>query len=491
MSKPALKIGLEIHTQLHTVAKLFSQSTNATSNLALTPNTTTSFFDVSLPGTQPKLNHQILLNALKLAISLNCKISPVSSFDRKHYFYGDQPLGYQITQHFNPIAQNGHLMLWKRHNPKLSQDVKIAIQQLQIEQDTGRSIYHSINSSDSNIDFNRSNIPLIEMVTLPDFSSIDQVRAFVQNYIKLVQDLDISTGDLESGSIRVDVNINLVGHQRVEIKNLPTISAILNAIRYEEKRQLQNLQNNNLPSEIETRGWDGKKTYHLRSKDSNIDYRYTPDMELPKIKLNLSDLLTKIKSNLPMSVDDKLDLYLTKYNLNLRDAKILVNNKLIESYFLKCWNLSNEQLQVQSKIINWLVNDLLGFLNKSEIQFDENILIPECFLDLIKSVEDGLISKPNGKLLLLHLVNNKPDQVKSMKNLASEFDMIISENETDNNQIDELITNVINSNEKVVNEIKKGKVKKINFLIGLLMKETRGNIQPKIFEDKIKRYLNL
>jgi aspartyl-tRNA(Asn)/glutamyl-tRNA(Gln) amidotransferase subunit B len=493
--RPKLKVGLEIHTQLQTISKLFSLSPNSTSNLSIAPNTTTSFFDVSLPGTQPKLNHQCLLNSLKLAISLNCEISSISSFDRKHYFYGDQPLGYQLTQHYNPIAKNGYLNLLKKYNSKLSRDVKINIQQLQIEQDTGRSIYHSINSNSSNIDFNRSNIPLIEMVTLPDFENINEVRAFLQNYIKLVQDLKICTGDLETGALRVDVNINVTGHQRVEIKNLPTISAIINAIRYEEKRQLLNISNNNLSNEIETRGWDGKKTYHLRSKESTVDYRYVPDMELPKIKLNLNDLLPKIEETLPISVNEKLAILMNSidkngYSLTLRDAKILINNDLLLNYFKNCWEIINDE-KIKIKIINWLVHELLGALTKNNIEFNDDIISTKSFTDLIISVETGLITKSNGKLILLHLVSNKNDQLKNIKDLADEFGMIASENSIDSNDLDNLVNKIINENEKIANEIRKGKVKKINFLIGLLMRETGGNIPPKVFEDRIKHFLEI
>lgn len=493
MSKPQLKVGLEIHTQLQTISKLFSNSPNPTSNLSLIPNSTTSFFDISLPGTQPKLNNQCLLNALKLAISLNCNISKISSFDRKHYFYGDQPLGYQITQHFNPIAKNGYFELIKKYNPKLNNDLKIRIQQLQLEQDTGRSIYHSINSNESNIDFNRTNIPLIEMVTLPDFNNIEQIRIFLQNYIKLIQDLEICTGDLETGALRVDVNINVIGHQRVEIKNLPTISAILNAIKYEEKRQIDILKKNDLNrnKNIETRGWDGKKTYHLRFKESAVDYRYVPDMELPKVKLNLDDLLPKIKETLPVSMNDKIDYLMNNYKISLRDAKILIHNNELLKFYEKCWNLIDDS-KIKSKLINWLVHELLGSLTKSEIEFSQNLIDENCFTNLIITIENGKITKTNGKLILLHLINNKSDQSKSILELADEFGMLVKESENSDLEIDNLIDEIIKSNDKIIKEIKeKGKIKKVNYLIGLCMRQTKGNVQPKIFEDKIKKILNI
>lgn len=338
------------------------------------------------------------------------------------------------------------------------------------------------------------------MVTLPDFANVEEVRAFLQTYIKLVQDLKICTGDLETGALRVDVNINVEGHQRVEIKNLPTISAIINAIRYEEKRQRKAVvENPDLTTLIETRGWDGKKTYHLRDKESAVDYRYVPDMELPNIKLDLLNLIPKIEESLPLPTSEQLDILMdkTKYNLSLRDARILVNNDELHSLFEQSWNLishSPEQGKIRPKLINWLVHELLGSLTKSEIEFTESIISPKCFTDLIMCVETGKITKSNGKLMLLHLVNNKDDQMKEVAELAEEFNMLAEtsiENDT-HSAIDEVVAQVLHDNGKVVDEIKnKGKVKKINFLIGLCMRETKGNVQPKIFEDKIKSSLDI
>lgn len=495
MPKPQLKIGLEIHTQLQTISKLFSNSANSTSNLSLKPNTTTSFFDVSLPGTQPKLNFECILNSLKLASSLNCQISSQSSFDRKHYFYGDQPLGYQITQHFNPIAKNGFIELLSKHHSKLKRNLTVRIQQLQLEQDTGRSIYHNIDSNLSFIDFNRTNIPLIEMVTLPDFQDVEEVRAFLQTYIKMVQDLNVCTGDLETGALRVDVNINVTGHERVEIKNLPTISAIINAIRFESKRQTTLVLENNVQNNgIETRGWDGKKTYHLRDKESAVDYRYVPDMELPKVKLDLDNLIPQIEKLLPLPISTRLDILMSNpqnggYSLSLRDARILINNNELLNFYEKCWNLIDDE-RIRLKLINWLAHELLGTLTKSEIEFSNKIINDECFTNLIVATESGKITKPNGKLILLHLVNNKEDQSKDILELAKEFNML-SESQS-SVDIDGVVNEIIKQNEKIVNEIKmKGKIKKVNFLIGQCMRQTGGNIQPKIFEEKIKEILQI
>lgn len=489
MSKAQLKIGLEIHTQLQTLNKLFSNSINSTSNLNVIPNSTSSFFDISLPGTQPKLNTQCLLNTLKLAAALNCDVSSTSSFDRKHYFYGDQPLGYQITQHYEPIAQNGFIQLFKKHHPKLDSDLKVRIQQLQLEQDTGRSIYHNINSNISHINFNRSNIPLVEMVTLPDFSHVEQIRSFLQTYIKLVQDLDICTGDLETGALRVDVNINVTGFQRVEIKNLPTISAILNAIKYEENRQRVALSQGDVPQFVETRGWNGKETYHLRYKESNVDYRYVPDMELPKIKFDDS-IVDSIKQIIPKPIHEQLDHLINFYNISLRDAKVLLNNDKLREFYIGSWNSmsQNESIKFQKKIVNWLVHDLVGILNKSELEFTNDVITVECFTELITVVESGEISKSNGKLLLFHLVNNVKDQNKPVMELAKEFDMVMQQVDVNVGKIVKLVLSK-ESNFKIMQQVKDGNRKKLNFLIGQCMREANGNVQPKLFEAELNKLL--
>lgn len=493
----ALKVGLEIHTQLKTSFKLMSLSTNPsiiTNQQGITkPNKMTALFDLGIPGSMPKVNPECIYLALKLGKFLECEIPAVSGFDRKHYFYGDQPLGYQLTQHFNPIAKNGHFKMLKRHYERLNEDLNISIQQLQLEQDTGRSIYKSINKNISLIDFNRGNIPLVEMVTGPDFKNVDQVRAFLQVFIKSIKDLNISTGDLESGSIRVDVNVSVDNYKRVEIKNLPTISSIVNAIRFEQKRQENLIKINKFGNSIETRGWNGKETIHLRFKESQIDYRYIKDMELPLIKLNVNDLIPKI--NLPISYGDKIDQIINEYNLNLRDVKILLNNdgndnndndSSLLKFYQNCYKLANKKSK--SSVINWVVHELIGSLKKSSLKFKLNETIkPKIFVSLIESIIDNKISKSNGKLLLLHLINNKNDQERDILNLANEFNLISID--LSKNDLELIVLNVISNNKIIINQILNGKEGKINYLIGQCMKQSNGSVKPDKFKLIIKSYL--
>lgn len=269
------KCGLEVHTQLKTKYKLFSLSPTS---FNASPNSKISYFDLGIPGTQPKLNPEALLLALKLSAALDCEIQPVSRFDRKHYFYPDQPLGYQITQFYHPLAKYGKIKLSKEFD-NLAHDKIINIRQIQIEQDTAKLINNKHDKT-IKIDFNRANIPLIELITDPDFEDLSQVKSFLKKYQLLTKRLDVCSGDLETGALRVDVNISVNGGNRVEIKNLGSSSEIQEAIVYEYDRQVNKLKSGEEIKQ-ETRGWNGKETIRTRSKEDAVDYRYFLTLNYP------------------------------------------------------------------------------------------------------------------------------------------------------------------------------------------------------------------
>lgn len=479
-----LKVGLEIHTQLQTARKLFSLSHNSTSNLFVKPNTQVSFFDVSLPGSQPKLNPEVIMLALKAAMALSCKVNAVSKFDRKHYFYGDQPLGYQITQRYQPIAKDGLVTLTKKYDG-LSKDRPIRIEQIQIEQDTGRSLYKL--DSGTQVDFNRSNIPLIEMVTKPDFDDIEQVRAFIKKYARMLQNIHVCTGELETGAIRVDVNVSIDDHQRIELKNIPTTSAIVSAIRHEYKRQCDIVDDGGSITEVETRGWDGKRTYKLRSKEDSIDYRYMPDPELPVIKLDVDDILTKIQKTLPPTIEERTDELMKNYKLKLRDANMLLSNPQLLDYYLQLYEAC--RAEGLRNPINWLVHDFVGDLSKSELAFDRDILPVDKFVEVLKLLREKVLTKANAKLLLMHLVNNRGDQNTPLLQLVNDLDM--NSKASSNIDVNALCEEVITSNPRVVEDIAKGKVQKVNYLIGQCMRASRGQLEPSTIEAALKERLGL
>lgn len=486
------------------------------------PNINASYFDVALPGTQPVLNYEAVLFAAKLAVSLHGTVNINSQFDRKHYFYGDQPQGYQITQHYHPFSKGGYIMLSKEFDGIDQDSSKIDITQLQIEQDTARSSYlhQSLieGREEALIDFNRSNVPLIELVTEPDFHDVKQVKAFIKKYQNLVRQLHISTGDLETGSIRVDVNVSVNEHPRVELKNLPNTSSILNAIKYEYKRQVDVLEGGSLGGSkaVETRGWDGEKTTLLRSKESAVDYRYMADPELPPVTLS-PDVLVNVKKSLTQSADDCIrELMAEPYNLTLKDAKILTiqndfndlyNNEEVRQYYLETFNIYMLLLRDDNKkkpkiIVSWVLHELLGNLKKLEVplkKLNDNMLPPELFAELLVLIHKQIISNSSAKMLLFHILEEfKAHDCAKVENLdfkalIKKYDLEVqtdvSKTELEQNCRD-IITEL--NNPKMIDDIKSGKKKNsLKYLVGLGMRKYQGKIKVQELENMFKQILEL
>ncbi|KAH3902583.1 probable Glutamyl-tRNA(Gln) amidotransferase subunit B, mitochondrial [Saccharomycodes ludwigii] len=517
--KYKLKCGLEIHTQLNTDKKLFSLSTNDPFQSINKPNNHVSYFDSALPGTQPVLNTQVILYALKLAYALKSDINHESTFDRKHYFYGDQPLGYQITQHYSPFAKNGCMVLRRTIDGINEEEHKINIIQLQIEQDTGKSNYleqQSYNDdiqSLSLIDLNRSNVPLIEMVTAPEFTDLKQIRSFIKKYQNLIRHLKISTGDLETGAMRVDVNISINNYPRIELKNLPNTSSIINAIQYEYSRQVNIIENGDAFTELassETRGWNGMQTVKLRSKETIIDYRYLPDSELPVLRLDplIMDDLSKIIPELPDEILEKL--MNEPYNLALKDAKILTTNsnghdemythEQLLTYYLATFDKYREMLlqknnkkKVDYKLpTNWILHDFLGNLNKLQLKLEDCNFTSTKFAEFLTLIHNESLSKKSGKLLLFYCMENNLKDPNFQK-LIKDFDLSpISE--IDEAELDSLCKTILSEvdDAELVKNIVSGKRKNgLKFLVGQGMRLSQGRIKPQLFENTFKRILNV
>ncbi|QLQ79109.1 hypothetical protein HG537_0B04570 [Torulaspora globosa] len=519
LSKYKLKCGLEIHTQLNTRKKLFSQSTNDPFHSIESPNVHTSYFDIALPGTQPILNYEAVLYAIRLSLAINAKVNLQSSFDRKHYFYGDQPMGYQITQHYQPFATGGQIKL--NRDIDGVDDKNIRIIQLQLEQDTGKSVYRE-NEGLTLIDLNRSNVPLIEMVTQPDFTDVKQIRAFIKKYQNLVRHLNVSTGDLETGAMRVDVNLSVNDFARVELKNLPNTSSIINAVKFEFQRQVQIIEDGKGPELLlhpETRGWNGEATIKLRSKETTIDYRYMPDPELPVI--SLSPLAVEgVAKTLPPAPEDVIKkLMAAPYSLSLKDAKLLTikgnsqdqmytQPELLKFYVetFQCYLKDvkkSENRKINYKLpTNWIIHELLGILNKLQMPLKELtvIMTPENFSEFLMLIHRKEISNATGKLLLFHAVENlhNSDVIKEQKtvnftSLIDEYDLgKISQ--IDDNELEKLCQDIIDEikDKKLIENIVSGKKKNsIKYLIGLGMRVSQGRISAQEFERMFRKVLEI
>lgn len=473
-----LKCGLEIHTQLQTKYKLFSLSPTSVNAW---PNSNVSYFDAGLPGTQPKLNPEAVLLALKTAVALDCDIQHHSCFDRKHYFYPDQPLGYQITQHYHPIAKLGKLELNKQFdevkNPKL-----IRIEQIQIEQDTGKTNHNEFDHTTS-IDLNRANTPLIELVTKPDFDTIDQVKAFVRKYQLLVRHLGVCTGDLETGAIRVDVNVSVNGNPRVEIKNLNSHSEIQQAIMHEYRRQVGLIKQGKAKEiQQETRGWDGKTTTLLRKKENAVDYRYFPDSELPHVKLdhNIGD---QIKAILPEFPEDILRKLSNKpYDLDLKYARHFVEHPEILAFYFDVF----DRVKNAKMTNNWVTQEVPAAFSKMGVPMDFDIITVDKVVKIIDLVVSKKLSLTSARHLLYNMIKYKEEG--TIGELLEKYDLVPPNELVSSEEIDEAVTEIcreiINANSDVVAKIRKGQKKLMKYLVGLAMRETQGKIPAKDFEAK-------
>lgn len=465
------KCGLEIHTQLKTKYKLFSLSRTSFND---TPNSHISYFDVGLPGTQPKLNPEALYLALKAAVALNCEVQQMSRFDRKHYFYPDQPMGYQITQNFHPLAKNGYLTFNEFDGVEIATSKDgandtIRIEKIQLEQDTGKK-YGDI------IDYNRAGIPLIEVVTKPDFDSIEKVLAFVKKYQLLVRHFDICSGDLETGAIRVDVNVNVNDSPRVEIKNISTTGDIVNAIKYEYNRQVETLTKGG-SLEQQTRNWDGVRTNLARSKENAIDYRYFPDSELPQIILS-PDIAHDIKTSLPESPDSLLArLTSSPHNLQLAHAKNLITEPELLHYYESFFAIHRKP-----DADKWVFQELLTAFAKLGKTFDVEIVKPNVFAHLV-SMDLNLVSK---RLILKHMVQNEVSLDKAIEQLGFKEDQ-----KPTTELAEDICKEIILTNQQIVDRIQSGHAKAVEVLVGNAMKKTRGKFAAQTFRSLFKEQLGI
>lgn len=442
-------------------------------------NSQVSYYDAALPGTQPIFNWEALLLALKAAVALDCQVQDVFSFDRKHYFYGDQPTGYQLTQYYNPYAKNGFLKVFPRDGDIGSREVlPIRIKQIQIEQDTGKSTYID---DCANIDLNRTNHGLIELVTEPDLPTPESAGAFVKKLQMLLRHLGVCSGELESGAMRVDVNVSVNGGQRCEIKNLSSTSAIVHAIKAEFKRQKQCIEKG-IKVRSETRGWDGVKTWKLRSKEGTVDYRYMPDPELKPVKVTRT-VLDRIADELPVLPDEIfVQLLQAPYFVPLRDARTLMNVEGLVDYYHKVYDhLKTNGSRKPQLASNWIVHRLYGEMNVLHMQFSEDIVNADALGQIILLVEKGRLTRTSASYLLKHLIINPgySGGTENIDQLIEDLELGKAQEGSEEMQeaISSLCQQIIDSYPEIANQIKSGqKLGSIMYLVGQVMRQSQGRV---------------
>ena len=463
-------VGLEIHTELSTNTKAYCGCKNS---FGAEVNSQCCEICAALPGTLPLMNEETVKRAIKLGLALNCNITNVSRFDRKHYFYPDLSKGYQITQDKFPICTNGHLDVLVGDCVK-----KIGITRIHMEEDTAKLI-HDNSFSGTLIDFNRGGVPLLEIVSDPDIRSAEEAKAFLETIKQILVYLDVSDAKMQEGSIRCDVNVsvNKKGAKefgtRIEMKNVNTFSGAVRAIEYESKRQIDILESGGTLSQ-ETRRWDdanGTNTL-MRSKENALDYMYFPDPDLGNV-LVTDEFVDSVKKSLPELPNIKVIRYMNEYGLPSYDAGLLVEDKARAMFFEKCVSIRN---CTPKNISNWLLGDITRILREKEISLSESKLTPENLCDMIKLIEDKTISNAAGKTIIEIII----DDDRTVQSIVDEKGLAQI---SDSSALEAIVDKVIADNETAIAQYKDGKTNVLGFLVGQCMKNSKGSGNPGIMKE--------
>ncbi len=464
-------IGLEVHCQLNTKTKMFS---NTPVSYGKDVNTQVGAIDLGLTGTLPCVNKKAVEYAIKVCHALHMDINPVLVFDRKNYYYSDLPKGFQITQQEHPIGRNGYIDIEIDENIK-----RIEIERLHLEEDTAKQLHHN---DFSLIDYNRAGIPLIEIVTKPVISSGKEATLFLNMLRQILIYTHVSTAKMEEGTLRCDVNISLSTYNqlgtRVEIKNLNSIGNVQKSIEYEFQRQIELLENNQKVIQ-ETRRYDEKlhKTITMRLKEENVDYRYYREPNIPSIRLD-QQWIDNIQKKLPIMPMELKKIFLETFRLTHKQAEYLINHKDIASFFKQTIQYSS----YYENIIHWLLGDVVAYLNKNHMTIEQTKLKPQYFGELISLLKDEIISTKQGKIVLQKMLVEpiSPTQVIQEFN----FKQI-----TDEDIIIEVANTLLDEHKELVDLYRKGKNNVLGFFVGQIMKKTKGQANPRKTNDVLLRLL--
>ena len=474
-------IGLEVHVQLNTNTKMFCSCSSKYLNVE--PNTFVCNVCLGLPGSLPSVNQQAVISAIKLGLSLNCKISNLTKFDRKNYVYPDLMKGYQISQLDIPIAIEGNINI-KNIEDKYT---NIRINRVHMEEDVAKLIHDEI-SGEVLVDLNRSGMPLLEVVTEPDFRSAIEAENYLINLQSIVKFLNIGNANMEEGSFRCDANVSIRRrgaeelNEKVEIKNMNRIKAVSRAIEYEIERQTEAFKSGERIIQ-ETRGWDDLKSESIpqRSKEDAHDYRYFPEPDLPAIKLP-KKFIDEIKNNLPELPEKKFFRYINDIGISEYDAKIIISSIEKTKFFEE---VINSYKNIEPKLIsNWLNVELNGVSNNNkDYDLNKMKLSANNFGKLIELVKDKKINKNSGKEILsnIYFTDSDPNELVEKMGLKSM-------NNAD--ELKNMVKEAINENDSAIEDYKNGKENAVRFLIGQVMKKSRGTANPSETEKEILKQLN-
>jgi len=469
-------IGLEVHAELSTKSKIFC---GCSTEFGAPPNSNTCPVCLGHPGVLPVLNQEALRFAIKAALALNCEVGEYTRFDRKNYFYPDLPKAYQISQYDHPIGKRGWIEIEVNGERK-----RIGINRLHLEEDAGK-LTHREGGKGTLVDFNRVGVPLIEIVSEPDLRSPEEARLYLEKLKAILQYTEVSDVKMEEGSLRCDANISIrpIGQKefgtKTELKNMNTFSGVQRGLEYEEKRQAELLDSGQQVVQ-ETRRWDEarRETVVMRSKEEAHDYRYFPDPDLVEIKIT-PEMIMEIKATIPELPDARRERYLSQYGLPAYDAEVITMSKKMADFFEETLSYGVEP----KTVANWLMGELLGYLNKNSLELDQVSLTPRHLGKMIQLLEQGTISGKIAKTIFAEMLETgkEPEAIVAEKGLVQITDVAA---------ITAMINNVLAAHPQSVEDYRNGKSQALGYLVGQVMKESKGKANPQLVNKILLGLLN-
>jgi len=475
MDKYEIVIGLEVHVHLYTESKVFC---GCSTKFGQPPNASTCPVCLGLPGVLPVLNKKAFLYAIKTALSLDCKIQERIKFDRKNYYYPDLPKNYQISQYDRPLGYKGIIEIEHDGSKK-----KIGITRVHLEEDAGKLI-HDRGKGESYVDLNRTGIPLLEIVSEPDIRSAEEASAYLQSLKAILQYLKVSDCNMEEGSLRCDANISIrpKGEKKlgvkVELKNMNSFKAVRDGLSYEAKRQSE-LMGKKEKIVQETRLWDENKgiTMPMRTKEETHDYRYFPEPDLVPFSVSTQEI-EKIKQSLPELPQAKKKRFITEYSLSAYDADVLTREVEVSDFFEDTLKI----VKSPKEIANWLLGDIASMINEKKISIEKSPIKPEYLAELVSLIKSEEITGKIAKevLSLVFETGISPEEIVRQKGLKQI---------KDTGELDSIIEEVLKENNKSVGDYKNGKKAAMTYLVGQVMKKTKGKANPKKVNEILKNKL--
>lgn len=468
-------IGLEVHAQLKTQTKIFCGCSTA---FGAPPNTHVCPVCLGMPGVLPVLNKKVVEYTLRMALATNCRIPGNSRFARKNYFYPDLPKGYQISQYELPIAENGYVDIELNGERQ-----RIGITRIHMEEDAGK-LGHDPDRPFSLVDFNRTGVPLIEIVSEPDIRSPEAAGAYLRQLRAIVRYLGICDGNMEEGSFRCDANVSVRPQgtktfgTRTEVKNLNSFKHVENALAFEINRQQEVLADDGQVVQ-ETRLWDPEhnRTTSMRGKEEAHDYRYFPDPDLLPLVID-ADWIEETKRDLPELPHEKKERFKSAYGLPVYDAGLLSDSRELADYFEACL----EHFPQPKTVSNWIMGNLLGLLNAEGKTIEETPVAPKDLAELLKLVDEGTISGKIAKTVFEEMARtgSPPDRIVAEKGLTQVSDA---------SALEEIVAGVLENFPREAQDYKNGKTKLQGFFVGQVMRATGGKANPKMVNEILKNKL--